>query len=790
MNYKNDLSKVITNRYTSEPFLNQTDSLSNQKVTKIESKKDEKLDIDARKDSLNKKFLIYGKNFDTLAENIMALFSRDYNKTLLKDDNAKKDDENEDLECFIKICDDDEQDETNNNMINAEDDASDLSEEDSGKSDTDSIFDYPNNGILNPDLDYEDDRLILSTNTSFKDYLVMKICNDLKTDLNRNKKLSKKLRKYLKNIEKYEQEFDVGTHNENLIDVNGANNEDLNNSDLCNYQEYDDDYDQDLDDYEYQYKEVLSEHLIKIFQSYDGVLSADLFLKQPNFNDLLDSHVRQVVENLNKEEIEIKKEDEGRKEEDEENDWDTDSYREQKLVEKQKDKEEKEKKRKEEIRKSIEQFDIFKRMMIKKKYVLATVKHEKEYGYNRRTKLKSKNSNSVKSSLSRPYTASLFANSVSSDVKLNRPRTATTLMLEKENTALTPTNVQSDSDYFYEPYRLSSSLNKEPWPFELDFDPITTKKNKKISSASKSTKNSKCFPCKKFPIVNTTNDTVIAPQISGRQIRQNKSKSNLTNTEKDNVSTSINIHQNQTYNSARRCISAKLIEVSADFDSSKIDNESNELVIQNGIGDITPDLDIETEELLGIKRNLDMNKEEHLRKMNLSPGKNFHSQRSKSISIEHVPISKLKIETQKARIPFKISTASNSTLNSGRQSANIALITQNIAGPKLILRNATNTSCDFYSQNSSSPNNSNAICSKDANSLAIQHQEEIYALINKSKEFTGNTNNNSNNKKVIDYKILLATNLNSNNTLVKNDLLSHKTNKLNLKTKRPRTSKT
>jgi hypothetical protein len=134
-------------------------------------------------------------------------------------------------------------------------------------------------------------------------------------------------------------------------------------------------------------------------------------------------------------------------------------------------------------------------------------------------------------------------------------------------------------------------------------------------------------------------------------------------------------------------------------------------------------LDAESEEILNIQRNLDVNKEEQLRKMNLLPGKTFYSQRSKSISIEHVPPSQKKIETQKARLPFAMATYQQ---NKSQQNQQIRLL-KNL--------NSVEINGSFLSMNMG---RTGGIVFNSKPNLASQHHEEIYALINNGNKSASN----------------------------------------------------
>ena len=250
---------------------------------------------------------------------------------------------------------------------------------------------------------------------------------------------------------------------------------------------------------------------------------------------------------------------------------------------------------------------------------------------------------------------------------------------------------------------------------------------------------------------------------------------------------------NQTYNSARRCVSAKMqISKPENSNNNANSNENIEIIDLNDLSKLSNEdsaekdslLDPETEELIYIRRNIDANKEEQMRKMNLLPGKTFFSQRSKSISIDHVPNSKKKLDTQKARIPFSPSTIQNKA-NSNLNKNSV----KNLEALSTNLSVFSNVNMPVSSCNSNfSVNGSFSVASPRlvASNLASQHQEEIYALINKKK-----SKDLLNLNKLADNGLnsKLHLNVNTNEKLV-SSIGTKKSYKSSLKTyKRPKTSK-
>jgi hypothetical protein len=178
----------------------------------------------------------------------------------------------------------------------------------------------------------------------------------------------------------------------------------------------------------------------------------------------------------------------------------------------------------------------------------------------------------------------------------------------------------------------------------------------------------------------------------------------------------------------RRCVSAR-IQYPNQNNTGRTENDENIEIIELTNSKSTVDgdyedrdllyLDAEGEEILNIQRNMDVNKEEQLRRLTLLPGKSFYSQRSKSISIEHVPPSQKRIETQKARLPFTLATYQSkpSQLQQSQQMRLLKNLNSVEINGSILSMNMGRSSIVFNSK----PN------------LASQHQKEIYALINNSK---------------------------------------------------------
>lgn len=497
-----------------------------------------------------------------------------------------------------------------------------------------------------------------------------------------------------------------------------------------------------------------------------------------------------------------------------------------------------------ESEKNAEMFNIFKRMMVKKKYVLSTIKFEKEFGFTfrRYNKLIAK---------MRPSTATQVSSSVNTnDLKpSNRPRTACFTENEVNDMNKSSLAAPNQAD-LYEPFRLSPTvINQQEWPYEVELDLDRPKLFKRLQSSksNKSSSQNRCYPCKKLPVVNVTppkessnavstsdvpaneqNLPIIKQPLPISQINmpakkfpklksQNESSNQTENTKmndpitKKSISTSNLL--NATYNSARRSISAKLQMPPSDrFNPKSADAMSatsyvngylgtenieiidlNDLVVtKNDELSVSDGLDFESEELLFSKRNLDLKKEDQLKKMNLIPGKTFYSQRSKSISIDHIPNSKKKLDSQKARIPFTMSGRSGNRSSLGGQQH------YRLAKSGLDAENELNGENEPVDPTPSNERCQLVICnlnaSKPSMKLAVQHKEEIYTLINK----------NSKIKEVMNLTKVSATELTSTLMLTKSNVKSNADNseklalindaKKSLKStfkplKRPKTSK-
>lgn len=343
------------------------------------------------------------------------------------------------------------------------------------------------------------------------------------------------------------------------------------------------------DDFEYEYTEIIIDDFRKVLDRYDGTVSADNFIRKQLPSP---EFFRQKSRSKSSEKL-------------------------------------------------MDMYLILKRMLTKKKYVEATIKMEKE---SRKNKMK-RNMNSNVSLKSRPSTALISASDLP-ETKEYKPRMVNLIpmkqmnQIENEdnydtiddelNERLDATNyyfysdvAKSDFEYYYDPFKMDIPSHNQEWPYELEFE----MERKKIMRSTKP----KCNTCKKLPSIKT----------------DEKSKQTKPLREKSNVS-SESKYLGHTFNSASRCTSAK----NQQTESKKNTGGKNKLILMNNYSD---EFDIdkrskEDEDYKDLKANIRVNKEEHMRKMNILPGKSFHSQRRKSITIEHVPYSQKKLETQKAKV--------------------------------------------------------------------------------------------------------------------------------------------
>ena len=390
----------------------------------------------------------------------------------------------------------------------------------------------------------------------------------------------------------------------------------------------------------------------------------------------------------------------------------------------------------------LNMYNILKRMLVKKKYAMHTIRLENISKRNRtrRSVITQQQQQQVQQQQkTRPVTAgtqtpnnlspsqaAVINEPQSNAPKLNRPKTVNVVPVKLENIngqkvkldeQKASNEIKSDNgmptrtpftlfeeECLYEQFRLSpTTIKSQMWPYELEFDKFTKKK----STSSNSKKNPKCFPCKKLPLVKVElpiEAELLNPfGISSSQ--QFKSKYSFTSSkpvENENLKSQLT-HLNQTYNSLRRSVSGKLsvqnppirsylrISMNRHSNNSNIDQNDPDQEDENDFENNFDDEDAEVEINL-LRKNIQVNKEEQMRKMNLLPGKTFRSQRTKSISIEQVPQSKKQIDNQKSKVtPVSFSQQSQRVKNNKQQNKSVT--------------------------------------SFDLKRLAMQHQQEIYSLL-------------------------------------------------------------
>lgn len=120
-------------------------------------------------------------------------------------------------------------------------------------------------------------------------------------------------------------------------------------------------------------------------------------------------------------------------------------------------------------------------------------------------------------------------------------------------------------------------------------------------------------------------------------------------------------------------------------------------------------------------RKCEVNKEEQIRRLNIIPGRTFRSQRTKSISIEHIPASRKKFDTQtqRMRIVMTAKSSENRLPTAEVRVLDLNQVDRTIINP-LVQQQQQGTVL-------TRPNTGKFRGSNIA--LAFQHQEEIFSLI-------------------------------------------------------------
>lgn len=205
-----------------------------------------------------------------------------------------------------------------------------------------------------------------------------------------------------------------------------------------------------------------------------------------------------------------------------------------------------------------------------------------------------------------------------------------------------------------------------------------------------------------------------------------------------------------------------------------------------------------------------------MRRMNIVPGRTFRSQRRKSISVEHIPPSRKKLDTQRMRVLLSNSTSSSSATqnSSDQQNNNINKTTSPTTTPQIVMRQVEIKNMDVGLTRANNANNATlrltsssaggALRNRSFAALAYQHHEEIFSLIRKdltssslnlSKMNNSSNNSNNNNNNNGSSSCSSFNNPRVDRNLMKEEInaLVYRVNKFAIKSsstgKRPKTSK-
>jgi hypothetical protein len=424
-------------------------------------------------------------------------------------------------------------------------------------------------------------------------------------------------------------------------------------------------------DYNYRYKKVLNNQFQQIFDQFDGNLPVEVLLKQTlSTNDYfssLNSSNAAISHNENPRKSSIRlKSGKNRK-----NDDVGDTVF---------------------VNKDYEMYNILKRMMVKKKYEAATIKYEKGNSSDKQRKRRCQSSiyittnasnlgaNSSNSSSSgnikiktRPVSslsaltpsANSLSNIANSSI-LSKPFTedddeeGENLDKNEDYTIVVQTircvkckkkfkskqfgrDTPSDGD-LYDEFKISNeTLKKNEWPYELDTNDEIQKKTK--------SKLFKCYSCANIPVkLKLTSSSESHIPIDTENLAKNKKPENIDANKNEKINGE---YQSQTYNSARRALSAKSVKLVNQELTDKADKDEF-----HGLKCSHP-RKMTTKELV-----------EFQRRSSLIPGKTFTSQRRQSITLNRPPLSKIKADYDKENpvsyiYPLvKFSSASNVSYNS------------------------------------------------------------------------------------------------------------------------------
>jgi hypothetical protein len=439
----------------------------------------------------------------------------------------------------------------------------------------------------------------------------------------------------------------------------------------------------DENDFSFKYKRVLDDQFEQIIDQYDGSSPVELTLKQSlplnEYYAALTSSSPQISRNEKKTDNDTKKN--------------------------------RPKSAKSEMNAEYEMYNILKRMMVKKKYEVATIKlEEKNSNKTENDKRKRRCQSSVAPVYSSPTLTNI--NNINQPIKIKtRPNSSLSLNASSINfNGITSTNsllskpfaeddddeedenlenkiedysigdpiircvkckkkfvpkssgrqtpsTLSDKFDLYDEFKISNdAIKKETWPYELDTNKVieigSNKKHKKKSE-------SKCYSCKNVPPV------IKIPSFdSNLELEQSKpkneeifriniqrSKTSLGN-KKERSSFDQQQYQSQTYTSARRTASAKYLNLNNQELTDNVDkDEFNRLKCSHP------------------KQMTSRELSQYQRKISMIPGKTFSSQRRQSISINRPPLSKIKFDYEKENkisqtFPLvKLSNSPNAILN-------------------------------------------------------------------------------------------------------------------------------
>jgi hypothetical protein len=276
-NYKSNLSKIIKSRYNSEPYEPQTQSNmppSSSKSRQHHTARDHsesRIDVNNEESSETtqvttssyrpksgvKQQHVYGKHIDALTAELLAVFSKEYNRGTFENlpkmraDQTNAANDYDELDDFIQVCDDkdsntdtgtlrnpldagffdddddDDEEEEEDDFEDDEEGGGDDNEEYQNCEDFQNLFCNTNLNAVNAIdaqatheyVEYEEGDgdggkgMILETNLKERDFsrdnIVMKIVNEIRAEIGQNKRLSKRMRKRLEMFDVNRQRMDT-----------------------------------------------------------------------------------------------------------------------------------------------------------------------------------------------------------------------------------------------------------------------------------------------------------------------------------------------------------------------------------------------------------------------------------------------------------------------------------------------------------------------------------------------------------------------------------------------------